>query len=969
MRIRLLGSVEFIDGAGRTVVPPGVGQRRVLAILAIHGHSVVSIDRLAAMCEVSAGAIRTAVSRLRRLVGETTVATVADGYVLRGVELDAAEFEALLAQARGLDARSAADVLGKALALWSGQALGEFATEEWARAEAVRLSELRAGAAEDRAERLVLLGAFVPAVAELTAHISAFPLRDRARGLLMRALAAQGRQTEALREYQDYRRLLGEEIGTEPSRELRELDARIAAGWHDVAEAAAQRTDEVPARRGVPSNLPSRPTSFVGRERELEELSACLNAHSLVTIFGTGGVGKTRLALEVAAMSEWAIDGVWLVELGTLRGGSHVAEAVAATIGIGRQGGESGEQSIARWCTSNRALIVLDNCEHVLAGTAAMVQQILGSDPRTVVLATSREPLMIDGEHVMALEPLPLPTDEADDSDAVRLFVGRARDEAPNFDAYADRAAIVEICVRLDGIPLAIELAAARMRSLSPREVADRLHERLRLLTGGRRTATERHKTLRATVAWSYDLLDEAHRTCFERLSFLAGTFGLDDAAAIVADAGIDEWAVLDVLTGLVDRSLVVRTSDHFYRMLQTLRSYGEERCTLAGGADDVRLAHARWFQSKARTAHRSAFGPDEITTVNDVLAQIADYDVAITSALEHDDVDCAVGIAFDLYECLIGSQMRPMNAMGSISRLLAELQWSEPNLGHSRPLPRDTVIRALNFASGWSYAMAGDPHAARALAEQAVQLDPTNSFGHGILSHTALILGLEDLTLIPACAALEYAQDPPRRLMAYLYIGFALGALGQTNEARAVAAEFRQWTDRLRSRVAAAWADLLFGTIEGPIDPQRALEYLDSAFRLARVTASAVAENFIQRQRVALLLDVSLDDARDVSRQVLERSRETGDRGNLPMFLCYVVVILHRLSDDDNAARISGRVDVLGINHDDAQLLNQTVQQLRVRLGPRFESLEREGTELGVIELLDLGIAALTISAIRAAP
>jgi hypothetical protein len=425
----------------------------------------------------------------------------------------------------------------------------------------------------------------------------------------------------------------------------------------------------------------------------------------------------------------------------------------------------------------------------------------------------------------------------------------------------------------------------------------------------------------------------------------------------------------LDVLTGLVDRSLVVRTTDHTYRMLETLRSYGEERCRSAGVADELRRAHARWFHSKARTAHQFALGPDEVGTVNAVLGQIADYDVAIASALDHDDVESAVDIAFDLYECLVCSQMRPMNAMASVDRLLAELRWSEPNLGHPRQLPRDTVVRALNFASGWFYAMTGDSPTARRLAGQSVELDATNSFGYGILSHTAVILGQSNHTLGPARAAFEYARDTPRRVITYMYMGYALVAVGRTDEATAIAADFRDWSERLGSKIALAWAYLLMGTIEGPSEPKRALEHLDIAFDLARKTISPVVENFIQRQRIAILLDVSLQDARDVSRTVLERSRETGDRGNLPMFLCYVVTILHRLDDDENAARISECVDVSGINHDEEELLDQTVQGLRLRLGPRFEFLQREATAMSMTELLDVAIAALAIQPVAPTP
>lgn len=915
------------------------------------------MDRLADVCAVSPGAIRTTTTRLRRLIGAAAIDTTSNGYVLRHTSFDADEFERLVAVARAGDGHSAVAAFDNALALWRGNALAEFASEDWARPTAVRLEEIRAGVFEDRAEVLIGLGEHVRVVGELTVHIAAFPLRDRARGLLMRSLAAQGRRTEALRAYQTYRRFLADEVGVEPSDTLCELDRRISAGWRD--DVPAIPTPVTAANARPPTNLPTSPSTFVGRAREIAELRSQIEAHQLVTIFGTGGVGKTRLALETAATADWAVDGTWIVELGMLRDGTGVAGAVAAILRADQQTGETLESSIVRWCSANRALIVLDNCEHVLNNVARLVGAILAGRPMSRLLATSREPLMVDGERIVALGPLALPVGRDGDSEAVQLLVSRARDEATQIDPEGDRQALVEICVRLDGIPLAIELAAARMRSLSPADVVERLHDRFRLLTGGRRTATERQKTLRATVEWSYQLLEEEQRSCFERLTVFAGSFNLADAVAVIGP-DIDDWPVVDQLSALVDRSLVVPLSDHRYRLLETLRSFGEERALAGGIAGETQRAHARWFRAKSYAALDSVFGPREVAVAHELLEQLPDYDLAMATAFGDGDAASAIEIAQNLYHALMRTEMGPMSGMSSIARLLAALQWEDPNLGWPEPLPTATVVKALEFGTGWIFAMRGDRRTARRLAARAIGADPTNCFAHGFTSRIASIEGEADAALEHAEVAMQHANDPVRRLLASLYLGYALSAAGRLEDARQVAAELAEWSDHSKSPVGSAWAHLLAGTIERRARPEVALRNLADGAKLANEIGTPVALHFIQRQRIALLIDVSLRDARDVLREVLTRARVTGDRGNLPMFLADAVTILHRLGFAETAARISGHVEVTAIDPDEADQLNRTVAELQVALGSRFDSVVRNSEFTSINDLLTLAITDL---------
>ena len=404
----------------------------------------------------------------------------------------------------------------------------------------------------------------------------------------------------------------------------------------------------------VPNNLPAELSSLVGREQELAELADSLGRTRLLTLTGAGGIGKTRLALQLAAdRSHVFADGVWVTELGGLSEPRLVAQAVASALQIAEQPGRSWADSVVWFLRDRNVLLVLDNCEHLLDAVASLTQLMLERCPGLTVLATSREPLNTPGEVAWVVPPLALP-DGVRTSDAERLFIERAGTIAPKDGAHGgDRNAVADICRRLDGLPLAIELAAARVRVLSPTEIADRLDDRFHLLTGGARTALPRQRTLEATVAWSYDMLDEPERRLFERLSVFAGGFTLAAVEQVCVLEPIEPSEVLDLLTALTDRSLVVHEQagpQSRYRLLDTMRAYAADRLVASSEMGRLRDAHLAWANSFARAAEPHLKGREQQRWLGVVAAELDNVRAALTWALSDGDGATGLGCAASLF-------------------------------------------------------------------------------------------------------------------------------------------------------------------------------------------------------------------------------------------------------------------------------------------------------------------------------
>ena len=625
--MRFFGEFEAVE-AGVPVPVRGAKQRTVLALLALHRGEPVSADRLIdalwgdGRVANPVNALQAQIGQLRRTLGATAIVTSDAGYALDigPDDVDAARFEQLVAKGRRLleegETALASTTLGEALRLRRGEPLTEFAYAGFADAERAHLAELTLVAIETRVEADLALGRHGELVGELEALCREHPLRERLWELLMLALYRAGRQAEALGAYTEARGLLVNQLGIDPGPALRELEARILAQDPSLAAAGPAALEAVPAPMAT-GNLRERLSSFVGRTAELQELSEAVRSSRLVTLIGPGGVGKTRLAVEAAAiLRQEHRDGVWLVEFASVTEPEGVAPAVAGALGaavvglVGPPSPDSTVELIVRFLAGRSLVVVFDNCEHVIDQTAALAETLAGTVPGLRLIATSREPLGVPGEVLVSVGPLAM-------SAAVELFVDRARAVRPGFTADGHtRPVIDDICRRLDGLPLAVELAAARLRSLTLATLAERLDDRFRLLTVGARTALPRQQTLRAVVDWSYDLLFEDERRLFARLSVFTGGCDLDAAEAVCADDQVPAGEILDILSRLVDKSLVGRPDagrDARFSQLQTLWQYGRDRLNESGEAGAMCARHGAYYRQMAEDAHeglRGATGP-----------------------------------------------------------------------------------------------------------------------------------------------------------------------------------------------------------------------------------------------------------------------------------------------------------------------------------------------------------------------
>jgi predicted ATPase/DNA-binding SARP family transcriptional activator len=672
-----------------------------------------------------------------------------------------------------------------------------------------------------------------------------------------------------------------------------------------------------PVRRGRPDrsagNLPSRTTSLIGRERETDNIVAALRSNPLVTIIGVGGVGKTRLAVHVAAeVADEFPDGVWLCELAAADMPDALYQVVAATLGVPDRPGVDLVDGLAEFLRAKQLLLVLDNCEHLLRAAGDLADVALRSCPGVRIVATSREGLAVDGEQVVPLRSLDVPSPassvaESAAASAVRLFVERARAAGADVDLDGpDLGGVVEICRRLDGVPLAIELAAARAAAMSPGDIAAHLDERFRLLSGGRRVAVERHQTLRAAVDWSYGLLDERDRAVFARLGVFAGTFDLAAVEAVVTDDTIAAWEAVDAVTSLVAKSMVVADRSPRgalrYRLLETMRQYAKDRLDESGTSDLWRRRHAAHYAGFAEDAGPGLLGCDELAWRDRVVDELDNLRAAVTWGLDRDDADdarLAVRIVARLSNEGVMRRSSGINA------------WSHRALERADVMAPAELYDVRNGAA-WDLDQSGDIVAARDLALRTIAdgapAGTTCTAGPYIaLGTSASMLG--DLAagreaFAAGRVVARGRSDETFSTSALLAAdAMALAGHGHCDEARASAEAALRLARQLRNPTVLVLATFAMGWSLLVTDPTAARAALEECIALSNAGAlDGTAGAALARVAPLRLADGDVDGALDALTTGLARLREIGDRTSLASILHSAAAVLEDLGESEAA-------------------------------------------------------------------
>ena len=774
MRFAVLGPLRVFTRSDVALNRPS--HRRLLSILLLEPgrplETDVIIDRFWAEepPDTARAALQTYVSQVRKLLGNTVITTTVSGYQvdLRGHHLDRQLFDAMASATQtAVETGAWEEVIqnaDQALELWRGPPYEEIRDDEFARPEIVRLEEQRLELIELRAEALLALGRNEEALPGLEGLVLDHPLRERLWEHLMVARARLGRVTEAVQAYQQVRELLAE-MGLEPSPVLRDLEERIL------------REDPVLVPGRVRHNLPTSLTTFIGRKRERAELGSLMDEQRLVTVAGVGGSGKTRLSAEVTRerLARYP-DGVWMVDLAPLSEQTLVTSAVAVAIGLRAETASAGD-AITDALRHRQTLVVLDNCEHLVEAAAAVATVLLASGPGVSVLATSREQLGVPGEAIYPISPLDVPPEDQADATQLRgfasvaLFTDRAALSSNGFSLTDDNAvAVASICRRLDGLPLAIELAAARMRSLSAADVADRLAARLGLVTGNGRGLPSRQQAMEATIEWSHRLLTDAEQTLFARLSVFTGGFTASSAEEVCAGDGVSPTDVVQLLSRLVDKSLVVplERADGAvrHRFLETVREYAGTRLQGSGDAVDVRRRHRDHFHRLAR----ELIDGNRAAAVAQLQPEADNLEAALDWSLEQGHAPEAADLAAALAtHWLHLGHSQP--AIGHLARTLDEM--------HNRLDPEHEVLLRIRLAGARFGAGEEDEALAEAARARELLADakPSVMKVRALMSHATYL-------------ALAVHQDPRPALEAAVE---ALEVARATDDRRAEAAAIRK--------------------------------------------------------------------------------------------------------------------------------------------------------------------------------
>jgi predicted ATPase/DNA-binding SARP family transcriptional activator len=972
MQFRILGPLEVAQG-DRLLSLAGA-QRSLLALLLLSANEVVSADRLIDELwgerapESGRAALQVRVSQLRKALGGDSgrIVTRAPGYLLRvdPDELDLYVFERLVREADGAEPAEAAAKLREALGVWRGAALDDLSHESFAQPAIRRLEELRLAALEKRVEADLGLGRHAELTAELETLVEEYPTREHLHGQLMLALYRCGRQADALAAYRRARKVLVEQLAIEPSAPLRQLEQAILRQEPSLDLEATVFTAppwSLPAgqrvERDAPHNLPAQVSSFIGRERQLSELQGLLSRARVITLTGAGGVGKTRLALQLAAsMVSGSDDGPWFVDLAPLTDATLVAAKLAGVLGAREQPGRSSVESLVASCRTRNVLVILDNCEHVIGEAARIADQLVRGCPRMSLLATSREPLRIEGEHLYRVPPLFVPPADADPSsmltsDAVQLFAERARQHRADFSVGSANASVVgRLCRRLDGIPLAIELAAARLRTLPLEEIDNRLGERFRLLTGGHRVAAPRQQTLEALIDWSYDLLNPAERDMLERLSVFAGGFDLQSAEAVTGAGSDGPLEVLDQIGALADKSLLQSddAASSRYRLLDTVRDYATAKLLARSGptAHALCAAHRDHYLELAETAAPHVIGHGQTEWLDRLELEVDNLRAAISFSLKDPDPTAALRLGRALCYFWLYRQPRAEGA-AALTAALDRPDAAEPTPTRGRALAAAAILLTM---------ITGEYDAAAARAQEALEI--ARALGDSHLQAEALhVLALihesrgheqAHYELTGEGLALATALDDPHLMALLLMTRGSSPYLSPAERARTVGKS-------LELAHRAGNTALYLGTLNN-------LSYLEledgriGAARARLAEGVRLAEEIGARRGLSLLsctlgfasyLADADADARARFHQCLAIAQRSGDHLMVAYAELGQALVVSRSGEPRAAARLHGAADAI-----------------HARLGTRFDSLE---SRLRAADLLRLR-ATLGGTAFRAA-
>ena len=885
VQIGLLGPFEVRTDNGVFAEVPGARLRGLLIALALQpGHVVPKatlIDWIWGERPPSdaANALQRLASRLRKALPEGSVEGQPGGYRLTVAPdaVDALRFERLLAQARQEEGPGRVRLLREALALWRGAAMLDVALEDSQAFDAAvtRLEGLRLTALEDRLEAEVSLGQEVEVVAELTDAVAAHPLRERLVAALMRALVAAGRDSEALLTYERAREALADALGVDPSPELSALHVALLRG--ELGRREENRK----------TNLRAELTSFVGRDDDVAAVRELTTEHRLTTLVGPGGSGKTRLATETARTLIGDLpDGVWLVELAAYGADGDVAQATVTALGLrdallGAAPSADVADGLIAAIREREALLILDNCEHVIEAAAKFADRVLGECRRLRILATSREPLGITGEALWPVGPLALPEGDAspgeiESSPAVRLLRDRAgavrRDLA--VDAHA-LSAMVRICRALDGMPLAIELAAARLRTMSLDQLANGLDDRFRLLTGGSRTALPRHKTLRAVVDWSWELLTDAERMVLRRLSVFSGGASLEAAERVCAGDAVEQDEVLELLTALAEKSLLLAEGDSAprYRMIGTISEYAGHRLAEAGESDQARHAHLAYFTELTETADPHLRRAEQVDWLATLEVEHDNIGTAMRGALAAGEAQAAMRLAAAAgwYWWLGGHKTEGIELLTAATGTHGEVT------DDIRATVYALVVHFVNSGRGDENTAAEWIHQAYRFSQRSQSRDPRLAF---VAPLERMLQAPDDF--LPAWEALLDNEDPWVRALARLQVGKMRIVLGQGGRdadtyLEMALAEFRALGERFGISIALTeLADRL--AVRGEF--AGACEYYEQA--IAAVTeVGAIDDVIVMRSRQAQLYWLLGDE--DASAAAIAEAERCAERVTWP--------------------------------------------------------------------------------------